>query len=100
MKIHIKKLFLPLEKLKLLIIVYLISKYFFKSKNNQNYPRITEVLSSVFGLVINKLKISRSDNSFANESQIVYEILCKIDVGDKILVDIGASDGVTQSSTV
>ena len=100
MKNHIKKFFLPLEKFKLLIILQLTLKYLFKSRNNRNYPRITEVLSTLFGLVINKLKISRSDNSFANESQIINKILGKIDVGDRILVDIGASDGVTQSSTV
>ena len=59
-----------------------------------------EILSSLFGLVLNKLKISRSDNFLANESQIINKILCKTDVRDRILVDIGASDGIAQSSII
>jgi hypothetical protein len=51
-------------------------------------------------LTANKLKIIRKDNSFAGETQAIQDILSKIGDHSSYLVDIGASDGITQSSTV
>lgn len=51
-------------------------------------------------LIVNKLKIIRTDNSYLGEFQVIQEIIDKISAHNKYLVDIGASDGITQSSTV
>ena len=49
---------------------------------------------------MNNLKVIREDNSFAGETQAIQNILSKIGDHSRFLVDIGASDGITQSSTV
>jgi hypothetical protein len=94
-----KKYFLFLEKFKFLNVLQLTIKYYFKSNKNQNYPKISQIFASAFAGVTNMLKISRRDNSFANEYKIIDKILAKIHAENKVLVDIGASDGITQSST-
>jgi hypothetical protein len=51
-------------------------------------------------LVVNKLKIIRADNSYLGEFKLIENTLKTINLSNKYLVDIGASDGITQSSTV
>ncbi len=46
------------------------------------------------------MKIVRSDLSYASEFEIIQKILKEIPDDLKFLVDIGASDGITQSSTI
>lgn len=45
------------------------------------------------------MKVVRKDNSFANEAATLEETLNKLDSKSRFLVDIGAADGIRQSST-
>jgi hypothetical protein len=75
-----------------------VVKYLARSKSN--YPKLHLIFRHVIELTANKLKIIRKDNSFAGETQAIQNILSKIGDHSPYLVDIGASDGITQSSTV
>jgi hypothetical protein len=88
----------PLNKFVALEFVWLFAKYFCSKK--ENYPNINLIFRRSIDSIINKLKIVRIDNSFAGETPTLQKILKKIEYQDSYLVDIGASDGITQSSTV
>jgi hypothetical protein len=93
-----KKFFAPLEKFLTLEFVWLVTIYFRKRKIN--YPKISLIFLQAIRLVVNKLKIIRADNSYLGEFQVIENTLNTINLPNKYLVDIGASDGITQSSTV
>jgi len=96
--IRIKYILSPLNKFLALEFVWLVVKYLARSKSN--YPKLHLIFRHVIELTANKLKITRKDNSFAGETQAIQDILSKIGDHSSYLVDIGASDGITQSSTV
>lgn len=98
--LHIKNFLAPLNKFLALEFLWLIVKYFFQRKNKINYPKISVIFWHMIALTVNKLKIIRTDNSFAGEFSTIWNILSRIDDDFRYLVDIGASDGITQSSTV
>jgi hypothetical protein len=50
-------------------------------------------------VVSNRLKSTRTDNSFANEFGTIDQTLKKLRIHGGFLVDIGAADGIRQSST-
>lgn len=96
----IKAILSPLNKFMALEFVWLFAKYLVKRKQMNNFPRINLIFRRSIKLIVNKLKIIRFDNSFAGETQEILNILNQIDDQCHYLVDIGASDGITQSSTV
>lgn len=98
--LHIKNFLSPLNKFLALEFLWLLVKYFSRRKNKINYPKIRVIFWHMIALTVNKFKIIRTDNSFAGEFQAIQNILSRIDDDSCYLVDIGASDGITQSSTV
>ncbi|CAM8619669.1 hypothetical protein MCEMSE18_00029 [Candidatus Planktophila versatilis] len=79
--------------------IWLTVKYLRRSKTYPNLQPLGWVIRKSIELLVNRLKVVRNDNSFANESEIIRNILSKIDLSDNFLVDIGAADGIRQSST-
>lgn len=100
MIIRIKEILSPLNKFIALEFMWLFAKYFVQRKKMNSYPKIYLIFRCSIELIVNKLKIIRIDNSFAGETLGIQNILDKIDDQCHYLVDIGASDGITQSSTV
>jgi len=96
----IKKLLIPLEKFLILQFLWLVYKYVIQTSKSTIYPKLRDIFIPSLESVINKLKIVREDNSFANEFKIVENFLDKIGPQNFYLVDIGASNGVNQSSTL
>jgi hypothetical protein len=94
----IKKFLIPLEKFLALEFTWLVTNYFLKRKIN--YPKISLIYRQAILLVDGKLKIIRADNSNLGEFKIIKETINTIRFPNKYLVDIGASDGITQSSTI
>lgn len=97
---RIKYILSPLNKFLALEFLWLIVKYLVQRKNGSNYPKFHVIFKHVVELTVNKLKIVRKDNSFAGETQAIQNILSKVGDHCRYLVDIGASNGITQSSTV
>jgi|LakMenE18May11ns_1017448.scaffolds.fasta_scaffold9937618_2 hypothetical protein len=96
----IKYILGPLNKFLALEFLWLMVKYLAQRKNQSNYPKFHFIFRRIIELIVNKLKIVRKDNSFAGETQAIQNILSRIGDHCYYLVDIGASDGITQSSTV
>ena len=97
---RIKYILGPLNKFLALEFVWLMVKYLVQRKNKDTYPKLHSIFTRIIELTVNKLKIIRTDNSFAGETQAIQNIVSKIGDHPHYLVDIGASDGITQSSTV
>jgi hypothetical protein len=98
--LKIKIFLIPLEKFLILQFPFLVFNYLIKTSKSSIYPRLKDVFIPLLELVVNKLKIVREDNSFANEFKIVENFLDRICRQSGYLVDIGASNGVNQSSTL
>ena len=96
----IKKFLIPLEKFLILQFLLLTFKYVIQTSKTTIYPKLNDIFFPALLLVINKLKIVREDNSFANEFKLVEKFLNTIDQQVGYLVDIGASNGINQSSTL
>ena len=75
-------------------------RYSVKRKNRNDLVGLFPVLRASIEIVINRFNIARSENSFANEFKTMERLVSKIGPHNHYLVDIGASDGITQSSTV
>jgi hypothetical protein len=45
-------------------------------------------------LFVNRMKVVRQDNSFANEAATLEKIFNQLEIKEKFLVDIGAADGI------
>lgn len=97
---RIKRWLSPLEDFQLLETTWLSLKYRKARKSNKSLPRLSFIFLKSVELFTNRLKIVRKDNSFAGEHSILAETMKKLDIGDGYLVDIGAADGIRQSSTV
>jgi hypothetical protein len=95
----LKRTLAPLEEILIIQFLYLATRYFFKQNKQTIYPKLSKIIKSLFELASNKFKIVRKDNSFANEFQVIERTLNIIGHHNRYLVDIGASDGITQSST-
>jgi hypothetical protein len=95
-----KKILSPLNKFIAVEFVWLFAKYIVQRRKMNSYPKINLIFRRSIELIVNRLKIIRADNSFAGETLAIQNILNKIDDQCHYLVDIGASDGITQSSTV
>lgn len=87
------------ERFLLAELVWLTTKYLRRSKNYPELKPIRWVFRKNLEMLVTRLKIVRTDNSFANESENIERTLREIGVSDKYLVDIGAADGIRQSST-
>jgi len=81
-------------------LVWLIAKYSIYQRRNKSTARKKNLIAEVTKLFINRLKVSRADNSFANENETIGELLSEINLVNHYLVDIGAADGTRQSSTL
>jgi hypothetical protein len=75
----------PLEKSKIIEMIWLSSKYKRFQRNNIQHPPLSGLLIKALELVKNRLKISRTDNSFANEFRTVRSILDKIELKNHYL---------------
>ena len=98
-KANLKKRLAPLEKSIVIEVIWLGWKYRKFQKKNKHYASLSWQSAKAVGLVKNRLKISRLDNSFANEFLTAKSILDNIVLQNNYLVDIGAADGIHQSST-
>lgn len=97
---RIKKWLAPLEDIQLLETSWLTWKYFRAKKSNKSLPSISYILLKAVELYTNRLKIVRTDNSFAGEHLSLAETMANLEIANGYLVDIGAADGIRQSSTV
>jgi hypothetical protein len=60
---------------------------------------INRLMRSAIQIFVNRLKVVRKENSFASEGKILQETMNKLGISSGYLVDIGAADGIRQSST-
>lgn len=100
MKQTFKKILGPFERFILIEFVWMLYKYSTARKSNPKLSPLSWIIRKNIELIINQMKIVRSDNSFANEAATLNELLEKLEINNKFLVDIGAADGIRQSSAV
>lgn len=99
MKTAIRKLISPMEKYLFAELIWMGFKYTKKRRENPLLKPLSWMIRKNVEILINRMKIVRKDNSFANEAGTLEEILKKLDLQSQYLVDIGAADGIRQSST-
>ena len=95
----IKKIFLPFERFITVELLWMTFKYLIARQSNHSLKPFSWLVRKNTETLINRTKIVRKDNSFANESETLEAIFTNINVQERFLVDIGASDGIRQSST-
>lgn len=95
----IRKLLSPFEKYLWAEIVWMVIKYIRNKRANSELKSLRWVLRKNCELFVNRMKVVRQDNSFANEAATLEKILHQLEIKEKFLVDIGAADGIRQSST-
>ncbi len=96
----IKKAFAPFEKYLLLETGWLIFSYKIKHRKNPTIKKISWMLREITAIFVNRLKIVRMDNSYAGEHQALSDAMNKLGITEGHLIDIGAADGIRQSSSV
>ncbi len=96
----VRKTLAPLSKHLIFRFLWSSMRYSTKRKNLIGVVGILSVLRASVEIVINRFNLARSENSFANEFKTIERLVSKISEHNHYLVDIGASDGITQSSTV
>lgn len=99
MKPFIRKILAPFERYIAIELIWMILKYQKAKLIKPNLYSLKWLIRKDIELLINRLKIIRTDNSFANESATIAEIVNKLAINRKYLVDIGAADGIRQSPT-
>ena len=99
MRIFFRKALQPFEKFLLAELIWMMSKYQRTSSKNHNIKSLRWLIRKNTELLVNRMKIVRGDNSFANESEAIEQIFGKLLIEEKYLVDIGAADGIRQSSS-
>lgn len=100
MKKIVKNLLRPLRNVRLLAILWLIPPYLQKRRNSEKLVApLGTVLSDLASNLVNTLSSAKDDNSFANEYGAIDAVLKNQNIQDGFLVDIGAADGIRQSST-
>ena len=100
MRNQVKRWLAPLEDMQILETTWLLLKYSRARKSNKELPTLKYIFIKTIELFTNRLKIVRKDNSFAGEHQILVETMKSQNINNGYLVDIGAADGIRQSSTV
>ena len=100
MRLQLKKILAPLEKYQILETGWLWLKYRRARRSEKSLPSLSFILLKAVALFTNRLKIVRRDNSFAGEHLTLAKTLTELDIQEGYLVDIGAADGIRQSSTV
>lgn len=94
-----RRFFARFEKFIFAELLWMVAKYLRASLSNPNLKPLRWIIRKNLELLINRTKVIRADNSFANESKTLKEILDTLDTSENYLVDIGAADGIRQSST-
>jgi hypothetical protein len=100
MKSKLKMILTPLLRKKKIEFIWLIMKYVKAPDDNQFFKKpLIDLVGEARELLANRLKIIRTDNSFANEGAVIQENFEQLKIEKGFLVDIGAADGIRQSST-
>ncbi len=99
MKKIIHKLLAPFERFIVAELLWMVSKYLRTNSKDSKLKPLRWLVRKSLESLINRMKLVRGDNSFANESIELKKILDTLDIEDNYLVDIGAADGIRQSST-
>jgi hypothetical protein len=99
MRNSFRKTLQPFEKFISAELIWMGSKYLRARSRNQNVKPLRWLIRKNIELLVNRMKVVREDNSFANESAAIEQIFEKLVIEEKYLVDIGAADGIRQSST-
>ncbi len=97
--IRLKRILSPLEKLQIIETVWLMLKYAKNRRQDKNLKSLHWLIQKSIQMFTNRLKIVRKENSFAGEGKILQETMNKLGISGGYLVDIGAADGIRQSST-
>lgn len=97
--IRFKRVFSPLEKFLIIETVWLMMKYAKKRRQEKNLKSLHWLIQKSVQMFTNRLKIVRKENSFAGEGKILQDTMNKLGISGGYLVDIGAADGIRQSST-
>jgi hypothetical protein len=95
----VRKALQPFEKFISAELIWMMSKYLRARSRNQKIKPLRWLIRKNIELLVNRMKIVREDNSFANESAAIEQIFEKLMIEEKYLVDIGAADGIRQSSS-
>jgi hypothetical protein len=96
----LKKFFAPLEKIQIVEVIWLCLKYLKSKKSDKKLPSLRIIFLKSLAMFTNRLKVVRSDNSFAGEHSILSKTMSLLGISGGYLVDIGAADGIRQSSTI
>lgn len=97
--IRLKRILSPLEKFQIIETVWLMLKYTKNRRQEKNLESLNWLILKSIQMFTNRLKIVRKENSFAGEGKILQETMNKLGIAGGYLVDIGAADGIRQSST-
>ena len=97
--IRLKRILSPLEKFLIIETVWLMLKYAKNRRREKNLKSLHWLIQKSVQMFTNRLKIVRKENSFAGEGKILQETMNKLGISGGYLVDIGAADGIRQSST-
>lgn len=97
--IRMKRILSRLEKYLIIETLWLMLKYAKSRRKEENLKPLYWLIRKSIQMFTNRLKIARKKNSFAGEGEILQETMNKLGVSGGYLVDIGAADGIRQSST-
>jgi hypothetical protein len=95
----LKRILSPLEKFLLIETLWLMLKYANNRRRDKNLKSLYWLIKKTIQMFANRLKVVRKENSFAGEGKILQETMNKLEISGGYLVDIGAADGIRQSST-
>ena len=96
---RLKRILSPLEKFLIIETMWLMLKYAKNRRQEQNLKPLYWLIKKTIQMFTNRLKVVRKENSFAGEGKILQETMNKLGISGGYLVDIGAADGIRQSST-
>lgn len=97
--IRLKRILSPLEKFLIIETVWLMLKYAKNRRREKNLKSLHWLIQKSTEMFTNRLKIVRKENSFAGEGKVLQKTMNKLGISGGYLVDIGAADGIRQSST-
>lgn len=95
----LKRILSPLEKFLVIETLWLMLKYANNQRKDENLKPLSWLLKKAIQMFATRLKVVRKENSFAGEGRILQETMNKLEISGGFLVDIGAADGIRQSST-
>ena len=79
--------------------MWLMLKYAKSRRQEKHLKPLHWLIQKSIQMFTNRLKIVRKENSFAGEGKVLQETMNKLGISGGYLVDIGAADGIRQSST-